>query len=82
MELCSGEIALVLKMFSFFRKKLYVFSWVVILGSTVGPCFMSLASLQLPHFTFILISYKCSFTMMSKSRFLDYTPMTRVTTET
>ncbi|PSN33381.1 hypothetical protein C0J52_19889 [Blattella germanica] len=59
-------------MFSFFRKKLYAFSWVVILGSTVGRCFRSLASLQLP---------RCSLTMMSETRFLDYTPMTRVTTE-
>ncbi|PSN38737.1 hypothetical protein C0J52_27884 [Blattella germanica] len=82
MELCSGEIALVLKMFSFFRKRLYAFSWVVILGSTVGRCFRSLASLQLPHFTFLLISYICSLTMMSETRFPDYTPMTRVTTET
>ncbi|PSN34127.1 hypothetical protein C0J52_27968 [Blattella germanica] len=57
MELCSGEIALVLKMFSFFRKRLYAFSWVVILGSTGGRCFRSLASLQLLHFTFYLNLY-------------------------
>ncbi|PSN44882.1 hypothetical protein C0J52_06192 [Blattella germanica] len=82
MELCSGEIAVVLKMFSFFRKRLYAISWVVILRSTVGRCFRSLASLQLPHFTFLLISYICSRTMMSETRFLDYTPMTRVTTGT
>ncbi|PSN56941.1 hypothetical protein C0J52_07405 [Blattella germanica] len=81
MELCSGEIALVLKMFSFFRKKLCAFSWVVILGSIVGRCFRSLESLQLPLSTFLLISYICSLTMMSETRFLDYTPMTRVTTE-
>ncbi|PSN38590.1 hypothetical protein C0J52_21410 [Blattella germanica] len=82
MELCSGEIALVLKMFSFFRKGLYAFSLFVILRSTVGRCFRSLAFLQLLHFTFFPISCICFRIMMSVNHFLDYTPKTRVTTET
>ncbi|PSN51118.1 hypothetical protein C0J52_07956 [Blattella germanica] len=64
------------------KKKLYAFSSVVILRSTVGRCFRSFAFLQLHHFTFLLISYICSRIMMSETCFLDYTPMTRETTGT
>ncbi|PSN55535.1 hypothetical protein C0J52_18013 [Blattella germanica] len=82
MDLCSGEIALVLKMFSFFRKKAVR----ILMGCNprehCRPLFQELESLQLPLSSFLLISYICSLTMMSETRFLDYTPMTRVTTET
>ncbi|PSN57219.1 hypothetical protein C0J52_05019 [Blattella germanica] len=69
-------------MFSFFRKWLYAFSWVVILRSTVGRCFRSFAFLQLLFYTFFLISYICFRIMMSENAFLDYKSMTRVTTGT